>query len=230
MDHSIFHRIPFDFRKAVTAGTAVALIGLVGCSSGVAPSRTAAGAGTGAGVGGLGGAAIGSRTSMGGATGALGGAAAGALVGGIIGMVQDARDRKEQDRLAQERAYQQENAKKKAEEAKFKAEMDEELAIAQGFRISDIELNDAKKKLETASERLKKLQDERSGALAKKKELDDAREKTLTTEAKIAQIEEELARLKNDDTQIPAQSSNAAPKKNSPAAPPSSAATAKPGL
>lgn len=167
---------------------------------------------------------------MGGATGALGGAAAGALVGGIIGMVQDARDRKEQDRLAQERAYQQENAKKKAEEAKFKAEMDEELAIAQGFRISDIELNDAKKKLETASERLKKLQDERSGALAKKKELDDAREKTLTTEAKIAQIEEELARLKNDDTQIPAQSSNAAPKKNSPAAPPSSAATAKPGL
>ena len=87
---------------------------------------------------------------MGGATGALGGAAAGALVGGIIGMVQDARDRKEQDRLAQERAYQQENAKKKAEEAKFKAEMDEELAIAQGFRISDIELNDAKKKLETA--------------------------------------------------------------------------------
>ena len=108
--------------------------------------------------------------------------------------------------------------------------MDEELAIAQGFRISDIELNDAKKKLETASERLKKLQDERSGALAKKKELDDAREKTLTTEAKIAQIEEELARLKNDDTQIPAQSSNAAPKKNSPAAPPSSAATAKPGL
>ena len=226
MDHSIFHRIRFDFRKAVTAGTAVALIGLVGCSSGVSPSRTASGAV----VGGLGGAAIGSNTSMGGTTGALGGAAAGALVGGIIGMVQDARDRKEQDRLAQERAYQQENAKKKSEEAKLKAEMDEELAIAQGFRISDIELNDAKKKLETASERLKKLQDERSGALAKKKELDDAREKTLTTEAKIAQIEEELARLKNDDTQIPAQNSNAAPKKNSPAAPPSSAATAKPGL
>ncbi len=184
--------------------TALALAGLSGCSSsGVAPSNTASKAGTGAMIGGLGGAAIGNNSSMGTATGAVGGAALGAITGGIIGMVQDARDRKEQDRLAQERAYQQDIAKRKAEEAKLKAEMDEELAIAQGFRISDIELNDAKKKQDDSNARLKKLQDERAAALAKKKELDDMREKTLANEAKIAALEEELSRLKGEDVQVP---------------------------
>ena len=183
----------------VTLGTSLALLGGAGCSSGVAPSKTASGAGTGAMIGGLGGAVVGSNSSMGTGTGLVGGAAAGALIGGIVGMVQDNKDRKEQDRLAQERAYQQELAKRRAEEAKLKAAMDEELAIAEGFRISDLELNEAKKKLESASDRLKKLRDERSAALAKKKELDDAHEKTLTTEAEIARLEEELARLKGED-------------------------------
>src|SRR3954464_8718256 len=183
-------------RKVIGLGTAVALIGLTGCSSGVAPSRTVSGAGTGALVGAGGGALVGGSSSVGTGTGAAIGAGAGAIVGGIVGMVQDARDRKEQDRLAQERAYQQELAKKRQEEVKMKAEMDEELAIAQGFRISEIELNDAQKKLEVANERLKKLMDERSTALTKKKNLDEAREKTLATEAKIAQLEEELSRLK----------------------------------
>ncbi len=150
-------------------------------------------------IGGVGGAIAGNNSSMGTGTGLAAGAALGAITGGIIGMVQDAKDRKEQDRLAQERAYQQELAKRKAEEARVKASMEEELAIAEGFRISDLELNDAKKKLELSSDRLKKLKDERSAALAKKKELDDAHEKTLSTEAEIARLEEELARLKGDD-------------------------------
>jgi hypothetical protein len=188
------------FRKQITGiGTALALAAATGCSSGVAPSKTASGAGTGALIGGVGGAVVGNNSSMGTGTGLVGGAAAGALIGGIVGMVQDAKDRKEQDRLAQERAYQQELAKRRAEEAKLKASMDEELAIAEGFRISDLELNDAKKKLESASDRLKRLRDERSAALAKKKELDDAHEKTLTTEAEIARLEEELARLKGEE-------------------------------
>ena len=187
-------------RKQLTGvALAAALIGMTGCSSGVAPSKTASGAGTGAAIGGLGGAVVGNNSSMGTGTGLAAGAVGGALIGGIVGMVQDAKDRREQDRLAQERAYQQELAKKRAEEAKLKASMDEELAIAEGFRISDLELNDAKKKLDSASERLKKLRDERSAALAKKKELDDAHEKTLSTEAEIARLEEELARLKGED-------------------------------
>lgn len=186
-------------RPVVAVVTAIALLGAAGCSSGVAPSKTASGAGTGALIGGAGGAIVGNNSGMGTGTGLVGGVAAGALIGGIVGMVQDAKDRKEQDRLAQERAYQQELAKRRAEEAKLKAAMDEELAIAEGFRISDLELNDAKKKLEAASDRLKRLRDERSAALAKKKELDEAHEKTLSTEAEIARLEEELARLKGDE-------------------------------
>lgn len=187
------------FRRFVGLGTAAAVIGLTGCSSGVAPSKTASGAGTGAAIGGIGGAVVGNNSSMGTGAGLVGGAAAGALIGGIVGMVQDAKDRREQDRLAQERAYQQELAKRRAEEAKIKASMDEELAIAEGFRISDLELADAKKRLEAESDRLKKLRDERAGALARKKELDEAREKTLSTQAEIARLEEELARLKGED-------------------------------
>ncbi|WP_414663062.1 hypothetical protein [Horticoccus sp. 23ND18S-11] len=197
-------------RPLVTVGTAIAVLGAAGCSSGVAPSKTASGAGTGALIGGAGGAIVGNNSGMGTGTGLVGGAAAGALIGGIVGMVQDAKDRKEQDRLAQERAYQQELAKRRAEEAKLKAAMDEELAIAEGFRISDLELNDAKKKLESASDRLKRLRDERSAALAKKKELDEAHEKTLSTEAEIARLEEELARLKGDESPKKAEAAGAA--------------------
>jgi hypothetical protein len=194
-----FSKQPLVFRRVVGLGTALAVAGLTGCSSGVAPSKTTTGAATGAAIGGIGGAVAGNNSSMGTGTGLVGGAAAGAIIGGIVGMVQDAKDRREQDRLAQERAYQQELAKRRAEEAKVKAAMDEELAIAEGFRISDLELNDAKKKLESAADRLKKLRDERAAALAKKKELDDAHEKTLSTEAEIARLEEELARLKGED-------------------------------
>jgi uncharacterized protein YcfJ len=186
-----------SFKKLAVLGTALAVLVGSGCSS-VAPSRTATGAGTGAAIGGIGGAVVGNNSSLGTGTGAAIGVGAGALIGGIVGMVQDAKDRKEQDRLAQERAYQQDLAKKRSEEARRKAESDEEMAIAQGFRISDIELTDAQKKKEVADERLKKLRDERAGALAKKKALDDAHDKTLQTEAEIARLEEELARLKGD--------------------------------
>jgi hypothetical protein len=184
-------------KKLVVLGLVAAVLGGSGCSS-VAPSRTATGAGAGAAIGGVGGAVVGNNSSLGTGTGAAIGAVAGALTGGIIGMVQDAKDRKEQDRLAQERAYQQELARKRSAEAKLKAESDEEIAIAQGFRISDIELSDAQKKKENADERLKKLRDERAGALAKKKALDEAHDKTLQTEAEIARLEEELARLKGE--------------------------------
>ena len=198
-------------RRIVSLVTAAAVAGLTGCSSGVAPSKTASGAGTGAMIGGVGGAVVGNNSSMGTGTGLAAGAAAGAIIGGIVGMVQDAKDRKEQDRLAQERAYQQEREKKLAEEAKLKASMDEELAVAEGFRISDLELSDAKKKLEGAEDRLKRLRDERSAALAKKRQLDEANEKTLQTEAEIARLEEELARLKGEEAAASRKPGDAAP-------------------
>ncbi len=198
-------------RRIVSLVTATAVAGLTGCSSGVAPSKTASGAGTGAMIGGVGGAVVGNNSSLGTGTGLAAGAAAGAIIGGIVGMVQDAKDRKEQDRLAQERAYQQERAKKLAEEAKLKASMDEELAVAEGFRISDLELSDAKKKLESAEDRLKRLRDERSAALAKKRQLDEANEKTLQTEAEIARLEEELARLKGEEAAASRKPGDSAP-------------------
>ncbi len=215
-------------RKLVVCCTALAVVAWSGCSS-VAPSRTATGAGTGAVVGGVGGAVVGNNSSLGTGTGAAIGAGAGALIGGIVGMVQDAKDRKEQDRLAQERAYQQELAKKRSEEAKRRAEADEELAIAQGFRITDIELTDAQKKQEVANDRLKKLRDERSAALAKKKALDDAREKTLQTEAEIARLEEELARLKGEEPALKAAAAGASGEKVVPAGS-TPAAAVKPGI
>ena len=188
-----------SINKLACLGTALAVLGWSSCSSGVAPSKTASNAGTGAVIGGLGGAAVGNNSSMGTGAGAAIGAGAGALIGGIVGMVQEHKDRIEQDRLAQERAYQQDLAKKRTEEARRKAEQDEELAIAQGFRISDLELNETQKKLDSASDKLKKLKEERSAALAKKKSLDDMKEKTLQTEAEIARLEEELARLKGEE-------------------------------
>ena len=198
-------------RRIVSLVTATAVAGLTGCSSGVAPSKTASGAGTGAMIGGVGGAVVGNNSSMGTGTGLAAGAAAGAIIGGIVGMVQDAKDRKEQDRLAQERAYSQELSKKRAAEAKLKADLDEELAVAEGFRISDLELSDAKKKLESAEDRLKRLRDERSAALAKKRQLDEANEKTLQTEAEIARLEEELARLKGEEAAASRKPGDSAP-------------------
>jgi len=189
----IFRRYPRAYRTVQLTSVFTVFLA-TGCQ--VAPSKTVSGAGTGLGagavVGGLASGATGGNTSQ----GVLAGAAAGAVIGGLIGLTQEVKERKEQDRLAQERAYQQELAKKRGEEAKAKAELDEELAIAQGFQISDLELNEARQKVDNASSRLAKLREERNAALAKKKSLDEAQEKLLATEAEIARLEEELARLK----------------------------------
>jgi hypothetical protein len=220
-------------KKSLCFATALAVVGWSGCSSGVAPSKTATGAGTGALVGAGAGAIIGNNSSMGSGAGILGGAALGALTGGIVGMVQEAKDRKEQDRLSQERAYQQELAKKRADEARRKSSEDEELAIAQGFRISDMELNDAQKKTDDTAERLKKLQNEKAAALQRTKTLNDLHQKQLTDEAEIARLEEELARLKGDDVTPGGAPADSTVKKSASAtpagtAPPPSAAI-KPG-
>jgi hypothetical protein len=181
-------------RGLVVIFAAAFLAGGTGCQ--VAPSKTVTGAGTGAAagavVGGIAGSASGNSSQ-----GVLAGAGAGAIIGGVIGLTQEMKERKEQDRLAQERAYQQELARKRAEEAKNKALLEEEMAIAQGFQISDLELTEAQKKVDSAAARLNKLREERNAALAKKKALDEANEKLLSTEAEIVRLEEELARLKN---------------------------------
>jgi outer membrane lipoprotein SlyB len=173
------------------------LLATSGCNT--APSRTTTGAGTGAATGAvIGGVAGNSGTAV------LGGAAAGAVVGGLIGAAQDARERRDQERLSQERAYQQELARRRAEEARMRAEMEEEVAVAQGFRISDIELREAQGRLDNAAGRLARLQAERDAALARKRALDEAQQRLLDTEAEIARLEEELARLRDGEITPPA--------------------------
>ncbi len=209
-------RNSFRLKQALAVVLALSMGFSGGCQ--VAPSKTVSGAGTGLGagavVGGLAGNASGNSSQ-----GVLAGAAAGAIIGGLVGLTQEIKERKEQDRLAQERAYQQELAKKRGEEAKAKAELDEELAIAQGFQISDMELNEAKQKVDNASTRLARLRDERNSALAKKKSLDEAQEKLLTTEAEIARLEEELARLKGATPDKSTEANTGAPPVTPPARP-----------
>lgn len=170
---------------------------LSGCQ--VAPSKTAKGATTGAVGGAIAGAVIGNNTGSGNsASGAAIGGAAGALAGAAVGLVQDMKDRSAQDQLAQERAYQQEVARKKQEDARMREQMDEELAIAQGFRITDAELDDAQRRADETSSRLAELKAEREWALNRKKELDDREARIAAEKAEIARLEAELAELRGE--------------------------------
>ncbi len=176
--------------------TATCLILATGCSS-PTQSKTAKGAQTGAIGGAIAGGVLGNNTGAGnGAAGAVVGGAAGAAVGAIVGAIGEAKERNEQDRLAQERAYQQELAKKRATEAKFRAQIDEELAVAEGFRISDQELTQVTNQANDLEARLKKLQEERQAALAKKQQLDQAQNRIVAAQQEIERLEAELAELK----------------------------------
>lgn len=186
-------------RPVIATVSLLTLAFLSGCQ--VAPSKTAKGAGVGAVGGALAGAAIGNNTGSGNAaSGAAIGGAAGALVGGIVGAVQEAKERGQQDRLAQERAYQQEVARRRQEEARLKEQLDEELAIAQGFRITDAELSDAQRRADETSSRLAELKAEREWALNRKKTLDDTEAKIAAEQAEIARLEAELAELRGETT------------------------------
>lgn len=168
-----------------------------GCSSTTSKSMSGAGTGAAAGaaLGGVAASASGGNTTQ----GLLIGGAAGAVIGGLIGLSQEMKEKSAQDRLAQERAYQQELARRRAEEAKRKAAMDEELAIAQGFQISDYELQQIQEEARERDEKLKELRARRAEALARKKALDDANEKILTTSAEIEYLERELAELSGEE-------------------------------
>jgi uncharacterized protein involved in exopolysaccharide biosynthesis len=89
-------------------------------------------------------------------------------------------------------------ARKRQEEARLKEQMQEELAIAQGFRITDTELEDAQRRADETSSRLAELKAEREWALNRKKELDDTEAKIAAEKAEIARLEAELAELRGE--------------------------------
>ena len=115
-------------------------------------------------------------------------------------MVQEMKERSAQDRLAQERSYQQEVARKRQDEARLRDQLDEELAIAQGFRITDAELTEAQRRADETASRLSELKAEREWALSRKKELDEAEAKIASETAEIARLEAELSELRGEPT------------------------------
>jgi LysM repeat protein len=176
--------------------SAACLVLATGCS-GVAQNKTTKTATQGAIGGAIAGAVIGNNTGSGNApSGAVVGGAAGAIAGAIVGAVGDAKERNEQDRLAQERAYQQELAKRRAQEAKFRAAIDEELAVAEGFRITDQELAQETAKANELEAQLKMLQEERQAALNKKTQLDSTQNRIAAAQQEIERLSAELAELR----------------------------------
>jgi hypothetical protein len=133
----------------------------------------------------------------------VGGAAAGAIIGGAIGAIQQARDRREQDLLAQERAYNAEQSARRRTEASQKLAAEEELAVKKGFLITDLEMSEQEKRTAEAEARLKSAREEYNNALARSKKLDELKEKQITTEAEAAKVEEQVRRLRTNEPLAP---------------------------
>ncbi len=187
--------------KILKNTTAVALVVAFlsfqwGCA-GPAASKTVKGAGTGAAIGAVGGLVTGQDTG-----GLLAAGAAGAAIGATVGAIQQNKENKRQDTLAQQRAYNQAIAMQKRAIDKEKAELQEELEIAEGFRISNAELEEMSGRAESAEERLKALQAVRQAAIDRKKALDEMEQREKDALAEIARLEKELAALESESGSI----------------------------
>lgn len=186
-------------RSKLTRITTATTLGIVlltfqwGCA-GPAASKTVKGAGTGAAIGAVGGLVTGQD-----AGGIAAAGAAGALVGATIGAVAESKERKRQDTLAQQRAYNQAIAMQKRAIDKEKAALQEELEIAEGFRISNAELEEMSGRAESAEERLKALQDRRQAAIDRKNALDEMEQREKDALAEIERLERELEALEAEN-------------------------------
>jgi hypothetical protein len=186
-------------------GTAAAVLAFTlfasGCSSSAPPSKTVSGAGTGAMAGGAAAGLAGvvaPNSAMNSGAAVVGGAAAGALIGATVGAIQQARDRREQDLLAQERAYQADQSRRRREESQQKLALEEELAVRKGFLISELEMSEAEKATAAAETRLKSLREEYQAAYNKTKKLEELKEKQIQADLEAAKMEEQISRLKGN--------------------------------
>ena len=101
--------------------------------------------------------------------------------------------------------YNQAIAMQKRAIEKEKAALQEELEIAEGFRISDAELEEMAGRAETAEERLKALQVRRQAAIDKKKALDEMVQREKDALAEIDRLEKELAALEAQNNALAGQ-------------------------
>ncbi|WP_339382562.1 hypothetical protein [Pelagicoccus albus] len=168
---------------------AASLILQTGCA-GPAASKTVKGGTTGATVGAVGGLIAGED-----AGGIAAAGLAGAAVGTVIGAVAQNRENKRQDTLAQQRAYNQAIAMQKRAQEKEKAQLQEDLEIAEGFRITEEELAEMTTRAESAEQQLAILQKRRDAAIERKRELDELEEREREALAEAARLEKELAEL-----------------------------------
>ncbi|MBK1877002.1 hypothetical protein [Pelagicoccus mobilis] len=171
-----------------------AMIFQTGCA-GPAASKTVKGATMGGAVGAVGGLVAGQD-----AGGIAAAGVAGAAVGTVVGAVAQNRENKRQDTLAQQRAYNQAIAMQKRAQEKEKAQLHEELEIAEGFRITQEELDEMTTRAESAEEQLAVLQKRRDAAIERKRSLDELEEREREALAEAARLEKELAELEGGAT------------------------------
>lgn len=173
-----------------------ALVFQTGCA-GPAASKTVKGATVGGAVGAVGGLVAG-EDAGGIATAGL----AGAAIGTVIGAVAQGRENKRQDTLAQQRAYNQAIAMQKRAQEKEKAQLQEDLEIAEGFRITEEELDEMTTRAESAEEVLAILQKRRDAAIERKRNLDELEKREKEALAESARLEKELAELEGGTTTV----------------------------
>ncbi len=209
---------PLINRKILIFSLIVPILFFTGSSYGARNDRNGPSHGVqGATKGGLGGAVLGAL--IGDAAGDAGkgaaiGAVSGLVLGGAVGHSRDVREREEdryQERLGQERAYQQEViviGERESREAKQRVES---LAIQEGYNITPIEVRAAQKRADEAERRLNELQAEVAEAKTRDNSLKEAIEREDEAEAKIRELEAQLKALKKaneDDAAESPESSN----------------------
>lgn len=179
--------------KLLIAALACVLLAFQTGCAGPAASKPVKGAGTGALVG------AGAGAIAGGDAATIAGAGvAGAAIGAAVGAIQQSNERKRQDTLAQQRAYNQAIAMQKRKLDKAKSELQSELDIAEGMRITEAELQEMTARAEIAEEKQKELEARMNAAIERKKQLDELVEREKEALAEIERLERELAELEAD--------------------------------
>ncbi len=199
-------------RKTLIFSLIVPILFFTGSSYGARNDRNGPSHGVqGAAKGGMGGAALGAL--IGAAAGDAGkgaaiGAVSGLVLGGAMGHSRDVRENEEaryQERLGQERAYQQEVIGIRERESRESRQRAEILAIQEGYNITPTEVRAAQKRADEAERRLNKLQAEVANAKTRDNSLKEAIEREEEAEAKIRELKAQLEALKkaNEEGESP---------------------------
>ena len=186
----------YTFLTITLAACLAASSGFQGCQT----SPTTTGAKKGAVVGAVTGAVVGHQSDERLKGAAIGGAT-GAAIGGVIGMAKEAKQRRQQEQVAQERAHQQELARMREIEAREKMIREEKRAIIEGLNITDRELELAEDGARETEARLNELRERVNAAKNKRKTFEDVKAQQIANEEEIRRLEEQLRQLEEESAQ-----------------------------